>query len=162
MAETEAGLGFMNDLFAEIIKRPHPALVHFPISLYPISTVFFVLFMSRDATSFLQVSYWCFLIASLFMVPVATTGFLDYIRLKSHSDKAHHLLQIHLFNGVIATLIGIISGVFFWLQSPFQYDEWVPLYGAISSLLTIMVLAQGAIAALMVYQHKLGVDGETR
>lgn len=150
------------DLMTEIVKRPHPALVHFAMGLYPVSAVFGLLFIAVENSAFLQTSYWCFIIASLFMLPIAITGLLDYIRLKAHSHKAHRLLMLHLANGAIATVFALISGFYFWRNSPVENAALIQLFLVCSILLSLMVLAQGAIAALMIYQHKLGVDGETR
>jgi uncharacterized membrane protein len=152
----------MNDFIAELIKRPHPAIVHFPISLYPVSVLFLIGYNAQNNPALLMAAYGCFLIGSLFLVPVAITGFLDYVRLGVHSVKAHKLLQIHLLNGLAITIFGLIAGVYFWINSPITDTVLIPALTGSAVLLSMMVLAQGAIAALMIYQHKLGVDGETR
>lgn len=152
----------IRDIMVEIVKRPHPALVHFPISLYPISALFAILFRSQGNINLLQASYWCFIIAAVLLIPIAITGFLDFVRLKPHSPKAHRLLLIHLINGVLLTLLAIPSAFFFWRQPPWRDNDIFSWFFACTLLFSILALSQGAIAALMVYQHKLGVDGETR
>jgi uncharacterized membrane protein len=152
----------IRDFLVEIVKRPHPALVHFSMSLYPVSALFAILFQVQDNPDLLQTSYWCFLLSTLMLVPIAITGFLDFIRLKAHSRKAHRLLLIHLINGLLLTLAAIPSGFFFWRHAPWQDPSVFPWFLGCTLLFSAMALGQGAIAALMVYQHKLGVDGETR
>ena len=153
----------MNDVITEIIKRPHPAIVHFPISLYPVSALFALLYSAQGEVGFLMTSYWSFLIASAILLPVALTGFLDMVRLKTaRSEKAHRLLMLHLFNGIAVTLFGLTAGFYFWRNSPLTDSSAMNAFTTCAILLALMVLGQGIIAALMIYQHKLGVDGETR
>lgn len=153
----------MNDVFAEIIRRPHPALVHFPISLFPVSALFVLIAQAQNYPDLLTASYWCFLIAAIMMIPVALTGMLDFVRLKViRTLKGHRLMMLHLFNGALSTLAAGIAGVYFWQNPPQLYPHLLQAYTVTTIALSIMVLAQGVIAALMIYQHKLGVDGETR
>jgi uncharacterized membrane protein len=152
----------MNPFLKEVIKRPHPALVHFPITLYPVSLVFMALFWFRPDTALIQTSYWCYMIAVISILPIAITGLMDMIRLKPHSETSDRYLKIHLINGIIIALISFASGIYFYLNSPVVNEGLRTVYTTTLAALSALVMLQGLIAALMVYQHHLGIDGETR
>ncbi len=152
----------MNAFLHEIVQRTHPALVHFPITLFPVSLFFLLLYWWRQDGTWLESSYACYMIAVVFIIPVAITGIMDYVRLKPHDDKAHGALMWHVYNGVLITLISLVSGIYFWQRSPIENEFQLPGYTLCTVVLSALVLIQGAIAALMIYQHKLGVEGETR
>jgi uncharacterized membrane protein len=146
----------------EIIKRPHPAIVHIPIGLFPVSVIFLLMYRALGNTSFLDASYWCFMFAVISIIPVAVTGWLDYIRLKPHSDEGHRLLKLHLRNGVLITALSVIAGWYFYMQSPLENENLLTPYTIITVMLSALVLAQGYLAAIMIYQHHIGIDGDTR
>ncbi|HEY9688115.1 MAG TPA: DUF2231 domain-containing protein [Coleofasciculaceae cyanobacterium] len=146
----------------ELLKRPHPAIVHFPISLFPISLVFLILYWARDNVFFLNASFWCFVFGAVMLIPVAVTGFLDMIRLKSHSLEAHKSLNLHMLNGILITLLALSGGLYFFLNSPMRDPSLLPAYSLLMGVLSLLVAFQGYIGAVMVYRQHLGVDGDTR
>lgn len=146
----------------ELIKRPHPAIVHFPISLFPISLVFLILFWAQDNPFFLNASFWCFVFAAIAVLPVAITGFLDMIRLKSHSLEAHKSLNLHMLNGIVITLLSIAGGLYFFFNPPMRDTSLLPAYSLLVAVQSLLVMIQGYVGAVMVYQKHLGIDGETR
>jgi uncharacterized membrane protein len=146
----------------EIIKRPHAAIVHIPITLYPVSFIFLGMFWYLHDPGFLLAAFWCFMFAVIALVPVSITGFLDMVRLKSQSLEGHRLLTLHLVNGIAITLFGLAAGGYFYLHQPMMASKAILPFAMVSALLSFMVLSQGLIAAIMVYQHHIGIDGETR
>lgn len=153
----------MLSLIKEIIKRPHPPLVHFSLALFPTSVIFAFAYVWLDDLKWLTFSFACFMLAAFFILPITVTGLLDYFRLTSHGTYAgrRHLL-IHLINGLAIFFLSLLTGIYFWFHPPTRFEEIRYFYIFATVLLTVMVFAQGAVAAFMVYQDKLGVDGETR
>lgn len=146
----------------ELMKRPHAAIVHLPMSLYPVSLVFAGMFRFMHDGAFLVAAFWCFMFAAIATLPVSLTGALDMWRLKAQSFEGHRLLKMHYLNGIAITLFSVIAGVYFLLHSPLSEPEVIPSFIAAAALLSVMVLGQGLIAAIMIYQHHIGIDGETR
>lgn len=146
----------------ELLKRPHPAIVHFPLSLYPVSFIFLALFWFQQNSLWLSMSFWCYILGAISVLPVAITGMLDMVRLKAHSASAHRWLNLHAWHGGIITLFSIISGVYFYIYQPMAEPALLRAFAFLVSLMSLMVLVQGYMGAVMVYQKHLGIDGDTR
>jgi uncharacterized membrane protein len=142
----------------ELLKRPHPALVHFPITLYPLSLVFLVLYWVNADLFFLQASYWTFMISTLTILPVALTGWHDLPNAKPATVSGQNLLSLHVLNGITITGISIVAAVFFLWQSPLTGITMHTLYSIIVFLLSGLVFAQGYLGGKMVYTHHLGIE----
>ncbi len=56
----------------------HPAAVHFPIVLFPVSAVFLILWFCLKDLFFLNASYWTFMFAAIGAVIAGGAGFFDY------------------------------------------------------------------------------------
>lgn len=152
----------MSGLLRTIIKRPHPILVHFPITLFPVSLLFLVLFWLLKNPVMLLASYWVFLIAVLFVIPTALTGWADMKRLIRVTESAKLPLSKHLINGIAITAISILTGIFFLFQSPFETRGVFALYAVDLLALSFLAVWQSYLGGRMVYAYRLGIDGETR
>ncbi len=146
----------------ELKRRSHPALVHFPITLFPISLVFLLLFYGTGNPFFFMASYWCFMFGVISVIPVALTGLHDMKRLKHVSEQGHRLMNLHLKNGVFITVLSLLLGFFFLWQPPYHREGLFFFYTASLVLLSILVMVQGYVAARMIYGFHLGVEGDTR
>lgn len=146
----------------ELIKRPHPAIVHFPLALFPVGFLFLIIYLLRQDTFWLSASFWCTIVGVVTTLPVALTGVLDMKRLHHTSWPGHRLLNAHFLNGIIITALSVIGGLFFFFRSPIDDPDRVPYFGFWIAILTLDVLMQGYLGAQMVYQQHLGIDGDTR
>lgn len=142
----------------EFFRRPHPALVHFPITLYPLSLVFLIVFLVNQNNFFLHASFWSLMLGVLTNIPTALTGWHDMNRTEIRSSQASRLMQMHMINGIIITAIGILAAVIFLWQPPMYDIGLVPLYTLFVIVLSILVFVQGALGGIMVYRHRMGVE----
>lgn len=155
-------LGVIN----ELIKRPHPAIVHFPISLFPISFVFLILFWTQFNFFYLSAGFWCYLFGSVMSIPSALTGFWDMKRLQAGSDEGYRTLNLHMILGVAIFLLSVGGSIYFLIdypqRLPMSHSAQIAPFTLIVAILTLFVLIQGYLGALMVYRHHFGIEGETR
>jgi uncharacterized membrane protein len=77
--------------------RPlHPALVHFPVALYPASLLFdWLSHLAADGTPYVKGAYALIVAALVVAVPVAATGIADFVAIDAGS-RAWRLAFTHL------------------------------------------------------------------
>jgi uncharacterized membrane protein len=87
--------------------RPlHPALVHFPVALYPASLLFdWLSYLTSDGTPYVKGAYALIVAALVVSVAVAITGFADFLAIENGS-RAWRLAFVHL------TVMLVTSGLF--------------------------------------------------
>ena len=87
--------------------RPlHPALVHFPVALYPTSLLFdWLSYLTSDGTPYVKGAYALIVTALVVSVAVALTGVADFLAIENGS-RAWRLAFTHL------TLMLATSGLF--------------------------------------------------
>jgi uncharacterized membrane protein len=144
-------------------KNLHPAFVHFPLTLFPLSLLFLVLFWFQDNPFFLHASYWAFMIGALIIVPVAWTGWIDWLDLRDTQpeSEAGRVVNFHVRNGIAITIISLVTAIFFLWQKPMAEPMVMTLYTITTSLLTLMVILQGYVGGQMVYRFRIGVKPES-
>lgn len=140
----------------------HPALVHFPITLFPFSLLFMALWFWFDRNQFyLQTAYWAYLLGTLLVIPVVLTGFRDMRHTQVDNEQGRKLLNMHMLLGGTIAGVSIVSSIYYLLNSPLQEPGLIPGFTFFTVLMTLFVFAQGAIGGLMVYSHHMGVTGHT-
>lgn len=145
------------------VKHPiHPAVVHFPITLFPISTLFIVLWVWQNNPFFLHAAYWAFLLGALMTLPAGLTGFRDWRHTYTDSPQGRKVTYAHISLGLSLVVISLISGIFYLLHKPMVEISLIPGFMVITTLVTLMVMIQGFLGGLMVYTHRMGVAGHTR
>lgn len=77
----------------------HPAIIHFPIVLVSISVVFDILYGLKKVEIFQVIATWMIIIAALFLVPTAITGFLakDFYNPEDPDLLRHQYMAIAAF-----------------------------------------------------------------
>lgn len=140
----------------------HPAVVHFPITLFPLSAFFMLLWYTLGRNLFyLHAAYWAFIIGAVVIIPVLATGVRDWQHTQVDNEAGQRLLKTHMVIGSITGLLAIIGALFYWANKPMVNLDLVPGFTALTLLLTLLVFVQGFIGGLMVYTHKMGVEGHT-
>lgn len=139
----------------------HPALVHFPITLFPLSLLFLALMYWTDNAFHLHAAYWSFMLGVLMIIPVLLTGVRDLRHVHTDNIQSERLLYTHVYFGALISIISILSGIYFLLNKPFLNPELISGFTIISLLLTIMMFVQGFLGGLLVYTHHLGTTGHT-
>jgi uncharacterized membrane protein len=151
----------MNKFLQEVVLPPHQAIRHVPITLFPVSLVFMILFIGQHSLDSLKMAYWCYLFGAFSTLPVGITEYLGMRRLKLHSQEAQPYLQMYYILGVALVLVSIVSACYFLMHSPVTHLELAKPFFMIVLALSLSIFFQGWVAAIMVYQCRLGIEGET-
>ncbi len=146
----------------------HPAVVHFPIAFFPLSSLFLALWFIQDRNPFyLNAAYWLFMAGALMILPVVATGIRDMLHtnVEDHHgtprNTGYRTLFTHVIIGSATAFISTISALYFLFNKPMDESNLIPGFTLISLLLTVLVFSQGFIGGLMVYTHHMGVHGHT-
>ncbi|MEO6865063.1 MAG: DUF2231 domain-containing protein [Gemmatimonadaceae bacterium] len=139
----------------------HPAVVHFPISLFPVSALFLILWFWRDSPFFLDATYWTFMFAALGAVIAGGTGILDYYNASypEHPEEgATKISKLHVRTGVALTIIALVSAVYFLIEKPANDLALVKWFAIVVFLETMLVIIQGFLGGRLVYKYHFGVE----
>ncbi len=150
-----------NQLHAGKYPAIHPAAVHFPIVLFPVSAVFLILWFCRDNIFFLNASYWTFMFAALGAVIAGGTGFFDYYNASypEHPEEgAGRMAKIHIRTGVCLVVLALISALYFLIEKPTNDLRFVKWFAIIVFLETLLVIAQGFMGGLLVFKYHFGIE----
>jgi uncharacterized membrane protein len=153
-------MNVLAEIMRETMRRPHPAVVHFPITLYPLSLVFLIIFWAVDNPFFLHASFWSLTFGVITTIFAAMAGWHDYNRVKAERGRESNLLNLHMASGITITAISILALVIFLWQPPMNNAAQIPLYTFFVILLTALIIVQGAVGGLMVYGYRIGVKRE--
>ncbi len=150
-----------NQLHAGKYPAIHPAAVHFPIVLFPVSAIFLILWFCLNDLFFLNASYWTFMFAALGAVIAGGTGFFDYYNASypEHPEEgAGRMAKIHIRTGVCLVVIALISAIYFLIEKPTHNVDLVKWFATIVFLETLLVFAQGFMGGLLVYKYHFGIE----
>lgn len=139
----------------------HPAVVHFPIALFPVSAIFLILWFWRDGIFFLNAAYWAFMFAACGAVIAGGTGILDYYNAPypEHPEAgAPKIAKLHIRTGVALTIIALISAVYLLIENPVNDLALVKWFAIIVFLETVLVIVQGFLGGRLVYKYHFGID----
>jgi uncharacterized membrane protein len=139
----------------------HPAIVHFPITLFPLSALFVGLYHWQDNSFFLHAAYWSFMLGALVVLPVVLTGVRDWLHTRVEDIRGYKRAYFHIIIGALIAFISTISGIYFLLHKPIAEPNLISGFSLIAVLLTLLVFIQGFIGGLMVYTHHMGIEGHT-
>ena len=164
---TSANSAKVNQQHAGRYPAIHPAVVHFPIALFPASAMFVILWFWRGNMFFLNASYWTFMFAALGSAIAGGAGVFDYYNAPypEHPEAgAARMSRLHIRTGVALTTIALISAVYFLVEKPVNDLALVKWFAIIVFLETLLVMGQGFVGGRLVYQYRFGIDprhGET-
>ncbi|MEO7086540.1 MAG: DUF2231 domain-containing protein [Gemmatimonadaceae bacterium] len=139
----------------------HPAVVHFPIVLFPVGAIFLILWFWRDNMFFLNASYWTFMFAALGAGIAGGTGFFDYYNAPypEHAEEgAAKIAILHIRTGVVLTTIALVSAVFFLIKQPINDLALVKWFAIIVFLEAVLVIIQGFLGGRLVYKYHFGIE----
>ncbi len=137
--------------------RPlHPALVHFPIALYPTSLLFDGLsYLAADGNPFVKGAFTLLAAALVTSVGAVVTGFADFLRIPA-GGRAWRLAVTHM------TLQLVTAGLFLANEILRARDLDVtstPVGPVILSAVGVVILAFGALLGSdLVYRHGRRVE----
>ncbi|MEO6778690.1 MAG: DUF2231 domain-containing protein [Gemmatimonadaceae bacterium] len=139
----------------------HPAVVHFPIALFPVGAVLLILYFWQGSIFFLNAAYWTFMFAALGAVIAGGTGFLDYYNAPypEHTEEgASGAAKLHIRTGVAVTVIAVISAVYFLIEKPVNDLALVRWFAITVFLETVLVIVQGFLGGRLVYKYHFGIE----
>jgi uncharacterized membrane protein len=132
----------------------HPALVHFPVALWPASLLWDVVGLWGGGAIWWQLSLWCLTLGLGVALLAIVSGFLDYAAL----PRDHPALgtgNAHLLVMTGATILFLVS-LLIRAQSTAAHAA-VPTLALVCSVLgTVLLVIGGWLGGTLVYRHGVG------
>ena len=134
----------------------HPAVVHFPLALYPATVLFDILALTRDEGSLYTHGAFILILAASAMAVVAmVTGFAELLDIKPESG-AWKLAIAHMSVQLTAATVLIVSLV---LRFRHVDDAHPPLAAFVLAVVgTIILFVGGWLGGRMVFRHRVGIE----
>lgn len=138
------------DTRLRIASHPiHPALVHFPVALWPVSLLWDIVGLWRGDPLWWQLSFWCLALGLIAALPAIAAGFMDYTSLPNDhpalgTANAHMLIMA---SATIAFLVSLLVR---------GGPAATTLAIGFSALGTALLVAGGWLGGTLVYRHGVG------
>jgi uncharacterized membrane protein len=137
--------------------RPvHPALVHFPIALYPASLLFDgISYLVDDGNPFVKGAFTLLTVALVISVAAVVTGFADFLRIPA-GGSAWKLAVTHMTMQLVAAGLFLANVI---LRARDLDVTTSPIGPVILSAVGVVVMATGAVlGGDLVYRHGQRVE----
>lgn len=137
--------------------RPlHPALVHFPIALYPSSLLFDgISYLVDDGNPFVKGAFTLLAVALVVSVGAVVAGFTDFLRIQA-GDRVWRLAVAHMTLQLVAAGLFLADAI---LRARDLDVTSSPVGPVILSAVGVVILAIGALlGGDLVYRHGLRVE----
>lgn len=133
----------------------HPALVHFPLTLYLAATALDMAGVLQRKDHLIRASAFTLVAAVIGAAIAAVAGLVAYFTVPPHPEEAHVRIIIH---ALLAISTAVIYGIVLVLHSkpPSHASDRRRL--AISVLGAFFLTATGALGGYLVYQDGIGVE----
>jgi uncharacterized membrane protein len=131
----------------------HPALVHFPMGLLPLSVLADLLVFWTKQTFWEQFSFWILAAGLAAAVPTLLTGFLDFLAIPEQEEPAARTAQTHMMV-ILSALTSFGLSLFFRLE-PSVSNQKVWAF-CLSLLGLILLLWGGWLGGELVFKHGIG------
>ena len=134
----------------------HPALVHLPTGLLPVSLLFDILSRSGiGANAMVQTSFYCISMALLIALLAVPAGLADWLDIKT--DKPAY--KVALWHMSLNLLVAILFATNFALRlSTFQHQNQIDLLPLFLSILgTLVLIVSGYLGSWMVFDQGIGI-----
>lgn len=137
----------------------HPAVVHFPIALVPVSVVADVIAYATGSVALRAVAWWCLVVGATAVAFAVVFGFVDMERQEIEHD-VHHRVHTHMKVGL--TVLAATSALAVWRWVVDVRGGAVGLgYLAVGLLVVGLATFQGWLGSELVYRYGVGV-GQSR
>lgn len=132
----------------------HPALVHFPVALWPASLLWDVVGLWRGDPLWWQLSFWCLALGLIAALPAIAAGFLDYASLPNDhpamgTANAHLAIMAGATTGFLVSLL--LRG------GPAVSGPSPPLLAVgLSAVGAVLLVVGGWLGGTLVYRYGVG------
>ena len=135
----------------------HPALVHFPLVLYPLSAIMRALgyFELVSIPGTFQWAHYMNIAAILWTIPTAITGLAEYRNIPSTAADAHSTVTKHILLNTLVTAIGVYNWYSIRNQPGYQPSKLNVILGLVG---VALIIGSGHLGGKLVYKHGLGVQ----
>jgi uncharacterized membrane protein len=134
----------------------HPAIVHFPIALLIIATLFAVLSLFARKELFKEIAFWNLLLGVTGAAGAVVTGLIEEQNLV-HNAKIHTILITHKFTGLGILIFSFVLLTWSWVRkNKFLKGEYV-MWVLLLVLESAAVFYQGFLGGKMVFEQGAGV-----
>lgn len=131
------------------VYNVHPAFVHFPIVLFPVSLFFYLLGFVRRSSSLLMAGRILLYLAALSGTVTVWTGWLA-AKSVPHNEAIHRMILTHQTTGFIILGLAVILVLWsFWAENHRPKAAWGFLLGL--AAVSLLVLMNGDLGSRMVY-----------
>jgi uncharacterized membrane protein len=131
----------------------HPILIVFPLGLFPVASIFDIIYLCTDNGHWADVSYWIIAAGVIGALVAAVFGFVDWLGIPA-GTRAKYIGLIHGISNLIVALLFILS----WLMrrpGPTTPSLLAILLGWIG---VGIALFAGWLGGELVYRLKVAVD----
>ena len=136
----------------------HPAVVHFPLALYPASVLFDVLALTRgDGSLYTHGAFILILAAAAMAVIAAVTGFAELIDINPKS-RAWNTAIAHTSIQLTAVTVFLVSLLLRLRHVDDAHPP--PVAFALGIVGTVTLLVSGWLGGRMVFRHGIGVESQ--
>lgn len=134
----------------------HPAVVHFPLALYPAAVLFDVLALTRgDGSPYTRSAFILILAATAMAVVAAVTGFAELVGISPES-RAWRTAIAHMSVQLTAVTVLLVSLL---LRLRHVDDARPPLAAFVLGVVgTLILFVGGWLGGRMVFRHGVGVE----
>ncbi|RME61664.1 MAG: DUF2231 domain-containing protein [Candidatus Dadabacteria bacterium] len=139
--------------------QPHPIIVHFPIALLIISTLFalmasFFSLSEERRKSFNEISCWNHLFGLLGAGAAVLTGEWEEESI-AHNETIHEIMETHETLGYIILILFAV--LFLWRL--IKKNNVGKIFAALMLVGSVLIGYTGHLGGTMVYKHGAGVEG---
>lgn len=137
--------------------RPvHPAVVHYPIALVPVSVVADLLARVTGSASLRATGWWALLGAAVGAALTLVAGLADMSRVEIE-DAAHERIHTHMKVGFV--LFTLIAGLTVWRWLIYDEPRSGPGWGYLAAAAVVLALTifQGWLGGELIYSDGVGV-----
>lgn len=133
----------------------HPAFVHFPIALLPVTLVFYASGILFKKQPMLIAGRVCLYLGALSVLLAVVTGLIAQDTIP-HNERIHHMMDTHRATGLILLGLNAVLALWsFWQQEQKPRTAGAFLFGL--AIACYFTLQNGDLGSRMVYLEGAGV-----
>ncbi|HWH71954.1 MAG TPA: DUF2231 domain-containing protein [Candidatus Sulfotelmatobacter sp.] len=127
----------------------HPAFVHFPIALLPVTLLFYACGLRLRNPTWLLGGRICLYLSTLSVIATVATGLIAQNTIP-HNERIHHMMDTHRTTGLILLGLTVVLTLWsFWQVAHRPKLPWGFLLG--TAVASYLVLQNGDLGSRMVY-----------